>query len=158
MNDPMTSIKVDKALIECETHLKRMDYARNKLKSLMPLTEATYKTLRDEQIEALDQYIFRFTKMQDAMGERLFRHILALLEEPAHDQPFLDKLNRLEQLGALESKGEWLKLRTLRNQLTHEYEDDALSMSQAINLVFDSYPVVQRLYQRAADYIRPYLS
>lgn len=157
MNDELSKSKVEKALKECETHLKRMTYARGKLAALMPMNEQGYLELTEEQIESLDQYIFRYIKMQDAMGERLFRQMLDLLEEPARNQPFLDKLNRLEQLGAIESKEAWLKLRNLRNLLTHEYEDDSASMSAVINQVYTVYPEVETTYQQAADFIRPYL-
>ncbi|WP_409525359.1 hypothetical protein [Nitrincola sp. MINF-07-Sa-05] len=158
MNDSLTVVKVQKALQECETHLKRMRYASNKLSTIMPLNEPRYKALSDEEVEALDQYIFRFTKLQDAIGERLFRLILDLLEEPAKNQPFLDKLNRLEQLGALNSKAQWLELRALRNQLTHKYEDDARSMSEAINQVFDSFSLITEIFQQSQTFITPYLN
>jgi len=158
VNDSLTVIKVQKALQECEIHLKRMHYASNKLSAIMPLDETIYKTLSDEHVEALDQYIFRFTKLQDAVGERLFRLILDLLEEPAKNQPFLDKLNRLEQLGALESKAQWLELRALRNHLTHKYEDDARNMSEAINQVFDSFALITEIFQRSQAFITPYLN
>jgi hypothetical protein len=157
MNDELSKTKVEKALKECEIHLKRMAYARGKLAELMPMDEQGYLALTEAQIESLDQYIFRYIKMQDAMGERLFRQMLDLLEEPARSQPFLDKLNRLEQLGAISSKEAWLKLRNLRNLLTHEYEDDSASMSEVITQVYGVYPEVEATYQQAADFIRPYL-
>lgn len=158
MNDILSVEKVRKALTECELHLKRMQFARGKLEDLMPLDEASFRGLTDDDVEALDQYIFRFTKLQDAMGERLFPHILGLLEEPARSQPFLDKLNRLEQLGVIAAKSDWLELRALRNQLTHEYEDNADSMSAAINQVYASFERIEQLYRQADDFIRPYLS
>lgn len=157
MNDELTKAKVEKALKECELHLKRMRYARHKLAPLMPLDEQAYRELSEESIEALDQYIFRYIKMQDAMGERLFRQLLDLLEEPARSQPFLDKLNRLEQLGAISHKEDWLKLRNLRNLLTHEYEDDPASMSQVINQVYSVFPEVEAIYRQAKEFIEPWL-
>lgn len=157
MNDELGRTKVQKALKECELHLKRMSYARRKLAPLMPLDEQAYLALSEESIESLDQYIFRYIKMQDAMGERLFRQMLDLLEEPARSQPFLDKLNRLEQLGAINSKESWLKLRNLRNLLTHEYEDDAVSMSQVINQVYNAFPEVEAIYHQAKEFIEPWL-
>ncbi len=157
MNDELSKAKVDKALKECELHLKRMRYARGKLAPLMPLNEQAYRTLSEENIESLDQYIFRYIKMQDAMGERLFRQMLDLLEEPARSQPFLDKLNRLEQLGAIDSKESWLKLRNLRNLLTHEYEDDPVSMSQVINRAYNAYSEVKAVYSQAQAFIQPWL-
>lgn len=69
-----------------------------------------------------DQLLFRFTKLQDALGERLVSATLARLAEPAEDWPMRDRLNRLEKLGYL-NVDDWLRWRELRNRLSHEYPD-----------------------------------
>jgi len=51
----------------------------------------------DAQVQRVDQFILRFTKLQDAMGCRLFPAILQYLQEPYEERPMLDKLNRLEK-------------------------------------------------------------
>ena len=90
--------KVIKVLAECELHQKRIEYALTKLKQFMPLTATSYINLNNEQAEALDQYLFRFSTLHDAIGQRLFPGVLEILEEPVKETPFLDRLNRLEQL------------------------------------------------------------
>ena len=45
--------------------------------------------------------MFRFTKLQDALGERLLPATLQQLAEPFEDWPMRDRLNRLEKLGFL---------------------------------------------------------
>lgn len=109
--------------------------------------------LNDEQIEALDQYIYRFTKLQDAMGERLFKHTLALLAESTRSTAFIDKLNRLEQLGAIESAQAWLDLRQLRNLLAHEYANDDEEKTNAINLVFSHYNTMRNMLDQFNQYL-----
>ena len=69
-----------------------------------------------------DQLLFRFTKLQDALGERLIPATLQQLAEPFEDWPMRDRLNRLEKLGYL-SVDDWLRWRELRNRLSHEYPD-----------------------------------
>lgn len=69
-----------------------------------------------------DQILFRFTKLQDAMGERLIPATLAHLAEPYEDRAMRDKLDRLEKLGYLDVDA-WLRWRELRNRLAHEYPD-----------------------------------
>lgn len=69
-----------------------------------------------------DQILFRFTKLQDALGERLVPAMLWRLAEPFEDWPMRDRLERLEKLGYL-SVDDWLRWRELRNRLAHEYPD-----------------------------------
>ena len=87
------------------------------------------------------------------MGERLFKHTLALLAENTRSTAFIDKLNRLEQLGALESAQIWLDLRQLRNLLAHEYANNDEEKTAAINLVFSHYSTLQNLLNQFNQYI-----
>ena len=98
MSHSIAKEKVIKVLAECELHQKRIEYALTKLKQFMPLTATSYINLNNEQAEALDQYLFRFSTLHDAIGQRLFPGVLEILEEPVKETPFLDRLNRLEQL------------------------------------------------------------
>ena len=69
-----------------------------------------------------DQILFRFTKLQDALGERLAPATLRQLAESFEDWPMRDRLERLEKLGYL-AVDDWLRWRELRNRLAHEYPD-----------------------------------
>jgi hypothetical protein len=69
-----------------------------------------------------DQLLFRFTKLQDAIGERLVPATLQRLAEPYESWPMRDRLDRLEKLGYL-NVDDWLRWRELRNRLSHEYPD-----------------------------------
>ena len=75
-----------------------------------------------DRLRVLDQLLFRFTKLQDAMGTRLIPATLAALSEPVEDWPMIDRLNRLEKLGFLDTAA-WLRWRQIRNQLAHEYPE-----------------------------------
>ena len=69
-----------------------------------------------------DQILFRFTKLQDTMGERLVAATLDALAEPFEAWPMRDRLDRLEKLGYLDVN-DWLACRELCNRLAHEYPD-----------------------------------
>jgi hypothetical protein len=75
-----------------------------------------------ERVRVLDQLLFRFIKLQDAMGERLVAATLAVLDEPFEDWAMRDRLNRLEKLGYIDVDN-WLAWREIRNRLAHEYPD-----------------------------------
>ena len=47
------------------------------------------------------------------------------LGEDVVPMPALERFNRLEQLGWLPSADEWMELRQVRNQFTHEYPESA---------------------------------
>ena len=87
------------AISECDSHLSRLNRCRQRLDTFIPLTVETMKSASDEDIEHLDQFIYRFTKLQDSMGTRLLPSLHRLFENNSQPIPFLDVLNRLEQLG-----------------------------------------------------------
>ena len=99
----------------CALHLKRMEFAKSKVGSFIPLSRENYYSIDDETIGFLDQYIFRFSKLQDTMGSRLFPLTLEALAEPVTDLAFIDILNRLEKLEIIDSALSWVQLRKIRN-------------------------------------------
>jgi hypothetical protein len=74
------------------------------------------------KVRLLDQILYRFMKLQDAVGERLVPATLAWLAEPYEDRPMRDRLDRLERLGYLDAMT-WLEWRDVRNRLAHEVPD-----------------------------------
>lgn len=129
--------KLASAIDECNKHLKRISSAYTELKRVMPLTEETFGNLNDYEVRLLDQFIFRFSKLQDAMGQRLFPALLLSLEEDVKAMPFIDVLNKIERLGLLASKDEWLLLRKLRNDFSHEYSNEIRDNVETINSLFE---------------------
>jgi hypothetical protein len=69
-----------------------------------------------------DQILYRFMKLQDALGERLVPATLACLLEPYESWSMRDRLDRLDKLGLLDVD-RWLEWRDVRNRLAHEYPD-----------------------------------
>ncbi len=60
----------------------------------------------------------------------------------------LDKLNRLEKLGLLESTEAWEKLRALRNHFAHEYPDEPALRAAYLNQGFDVAASIETILQR----------
>jgi hypothetical protein len=149
----ISKLKLLQALEECNKHIKRMLYAYNKMAKFMPLDAATYDNLTEEQVENIDQFIFRFAKLQDAMGERVFRSVLISLKEEIKNKPFRDLLNRLEQLGILKSKEEWLLLRKLRNDLSHEYVNESEGNALSLNLVYENTEKLYDIFMQVKSYV-----
>lgn len=143
----MINLRVEKLIAECDKHLARINHAYGKMAVFMPLDAARYQVLNDDEIEHIDQFLFRFAKLQDAMGEKLFILLLEfLLEENPKNKPFIDVLNRLEQLALLDDKNVWLELRQIRNNIAHQYEDEPQQAAEALNAIYSAKINLEKIY------------
>ena len=147
-----SQIKLKKIINECDKHVLRMNSAYKKSSAILPLDANKYIALSDDEVAHIDQYLFRFAKLQDTIGKRLFQAIFLSLEEDVSDLPFIDLLNRLEKLNILDSKEQWLELRVIRNTLSHTYEDEPEEMSLAINAVFNKKQCIEAIYKQLIVY------
>ena len=145
-------LKLQKIINECDKHILRMNSAYKKIVATLPLDKDKYIKLSDDEVAHIDQYLFRFAKLQDAIGKRFFKAILLSVEEDLDDMSFIDLLNRLEKLNILESTQQWLELRKIRNVLSHTYEDEPEQMSIVINDVFDKKQMIEKIYQKLVSY------
>ena len=140
------------AISECDSHLSRLTRCKQLLDQFMPLTTDTLKGASDERIEHLDQFIYRFTKLQDSMGTRLLPSLHSFFENSSQPIPFLDKLNRLEQLGIITSVEDWQFFRNLRNNLAHDYPESVDQTVLTLNTLYDKWPLLKELYLQARNY------
>ena len=146
MIDEIARERLRKLFFECDKHLERMMGAANDMRKFMPLNEEKYTTLSDTQVRIIDQFLFRFSKLQDAMGQKLFKRVLSFLGEETEGVAFIDLLNSMEKLGLIHSAQRWRKLREQRNLLAHEYEDDPESISVAITMVYEAHDELKSTY------------
>ena len=131
-----------------------MEFAKSKAVTFIPLNRDNYYTMDEETIGFLDQYIFRFSKLQDIMGSRLFPETLENLAESVTDQPFIDILNRLEKLGILDSAFTWIQLRKIRNDISHEYPASLIERIEGINLLFDKLEELKQIVEKCRSILK----
>lgn len=141
----------------CQAHAERLNWATQALSHLFPLTAAKLEQLTPIDLAVFDQFIVRFSKLQDAMGAKLFPAILELTHEPGELDAFIDKLNRLEKIGALLSVEQWLKLREMRNQFAHDYPDDKAIQASLLNKAFAMVEQLQNALTHALEYAEKYM-
>jgi len=154
MKRELVKEKIERVFYECDRHLLRIGEAVEDLVEFMPLDEVTYISLNKNQVQALDQFLFRFSKLQDAVGRKLFKQLLILKEDDSlliENMPFIDILNRLERLNILEVKT-WGRLRDIRNELAHNYDDEPQEMAEAINQIYQERDNLIEIYSRAKRY------
>jgi hypothetical protein len=113
--------KLKIAITQLELNFKRMNYAYSRTEKLIPFNNDSIQNFKPEQVSFIDQYIYRFAKIQDLMGNKLFPMILQAIGEDTEKMAFLDVLNRLEKLEVIEDRNIWLDLRKIRDEVSHEY-------------------------------------
>ena len=138
-------------LHECNQHKKRLLIAKEYLINIMPLNVERYNALDETQMSFIDQMIYRFSKLQDTMGEKIFPSILMLFEEDVKKLTFIDRLNRLEELELL-YKDEWMSLRKVRNEIAHEYSFNKDEVVDSINMVFERLDKLLKIYDNIYSY------
>ena len=123
MNDSVPQARLTAALWECDRHCAALLEALKDWHS-RPTPDAQALESDSSLRRLTDQILYRFTKLQDAMGERLIPATLGWLREAYEAWPMRDRLDRLEKLGFLDVNA-WLQWRDVRNRLAHEYPDQA---------------------------------
>jgi hypothetical protein len=113
--------KLTETLAICDTHYKRMIFAFESIEKYFPLTGIRFSQISPIEMALFDQLIYRFSKLQDSMGSRLFKQLLEALEEDISGLPFIDILNKMEKLNLLDRSLDWIVLRQTRNTVSHEY-------------------------------------
>lgn len=139
--------RLQTSIDKCRIHLKRLQYATSQIEALFPLTVDTYNQLSEASIGSIDQLVFRFTKLQDELGNNTFRFLLEYLQEDIVGKPFRDILNILERLQIIDSSDAWLSLRELRNDLTHEYPMMVDETIRKLNYLLLQLPIMKSILE-----------
>ena len=106
----------------CQGHADALSEAMQDMQ-LRALGADDYTHLTKDDRRLLDQFAYRYTRLQDDMGARLMPSVLKALGEDIAPMSAIDRFTRLEQLGWLQSADDWLMLRQVRNQFAHDYPE-----------------------------------
>ena len=142
----------NRKMYECDKHIEKLNDAKEYLKDTIPLTTKNYLTIDKIQSSFIDQFNFRFSKLQDTIGESILKGILILAEENVEKMTFLDILNRLEKLDIVD-KNRWLELREVRNEIAHEYSFNQDEVVDSINLIYDKSDELISIYSDICKYM-----
>lgn len=133
-------------IYECDRHVEKINISKSHLSSVLPLSTQRYLKLGDVETSFIDQLIFRFSKLQDTLGEKIFPFILILSKENVKRKTFIDILNRLEELEVVD-KDKWLRLREIRNNIAHEYSFNLDEVVDSIELIYDVSDELIKIYE-----------
>lgn len=114
-------------LKEC-THLTTTD---QRLFGKSFTLEQTARLESDHDLaERVEAFVGRFGRLQDTVGDKLLPLLLDALGEKT--SAVIDNLDRAERLGLIRSADEWITIRNLRNQMVHEYVEDPVVLTSAL--------------------------
>lgn len=136
------------AIKENESHQQRIRNTVKRIDSLFPADLESFKHFTEDEIGLVDQFIYRFSKMQDSMGTRLIPSLYYYLEDDPAPQPFLNILSRLEKLGIIESESNWQFFRDLRNNLAHDYPESIAQTVETLNILHTEIEKFLQIFQR----------
>lgn len=137
---------------ECDGHVTRIKKVLDSLDPNNRITEIQIKNDENDIVSKIDQLIYRFTKLQDSMGTRLYPSLYSILEENNKIIPFLDILNRLEKLGVITDVKDWQFFRNLRNNLAHDYPDSLGKTVETINILISEIFKLIDMFNLAKNY------
>jgi len=93
------------------------------IKKICPLDIKKFKQLTIEQKNMLDTIAFRFSKLQDLVGTKIFREFLDEVGFITKGKSFLEILKEIEKEGII-NIDTWSEFRKVRNLITHDYPDE----------------------------------
>lgn len=150
----INSVKLNSVFKECESHIQKLNSACKKLEKNFPLVVDIFGDLEENTVVLIDQLIYRFTKLQDAIGHRLFPVIFTILESDSDPRPFIDILNYLEKIKIIESAEEWQMLRNLRNNLAHDYPESLKQTVDTLNILYTKWRILEDMYHSSGNYLQ----
>ncbi len=130
--------KVEDNLKESYKHLKRLNIAFKELENSYKFTidKDSFESILEsnQNLAYSDQIIYRFSKLQDTMGAKLFKSVL-LYQGENINKPFLDILNQLERIDIV-NVDDWFEIRDLRNEIAHDYNDSDNVAINILNMIY----------------------
>jgi len=105
-------LKENLSLLEQSLH--SLNYSRNKCKNMN--LQGDYS---EENLESLEAMTARFARTSDILTQKVFKGLFLFLQEKP--LTFIDSANFLEKIGIIKNAKDVLKIRELRNEISHEY-------------------------------------
>ena len=135
---------------EASGHIDKIKRANAVLAGVMPMNEEALESLPEAAQDKLDILAFRFSKLQDILGDKIFRMILEYSGFNVQ-RPFIELLGELEREGLLDLDL-WIELRNARNKIAHEYPYDSEKLVSAINFIYSHSDYLIELTQKLEEY------
>ena len=146
--------KLQKVIETGRIHVNRINDAYEALSELIPLTRECFIELTADKRAFIDQYIFRFAKLQDLTGQKLFRETLEALGENTSQMTFIDIFRKLEKLNVISGLEEWQVLREIRNDVAHDYPLLLQETIDSVNAIMDKRNALIAYFEQIDNFLK----
>nr|VFJ72020.1 MAG: hypothetical protein BECKFW1821C_GA0114237_103026 [Candidatus Kentron sp. FW] len=99
-----------------------------------------------------DAYLKRYSSLQDYMGAKVFPLLLESAGIPAGKMS--EVLAGVEREEIIDTLGDWIELRQIRNDLEHDYPDDPRAALSALRTCVASFARLERYYRNTLEFAR----
>ena len=142
---------INEIIAKVELHKSRAKLALEEIKNFKDgLSIEIFEDF--EKIKTIDTFIYRFIKLQDMMGDKLFRIFLDELGEYKDNMSLLDILDKLEKLNLIDNSQQWMEYRKLRNKLTHEYPSNEDEVIEGIVVALEAFVYMEKIFNDLVKY------
>jgi uncharacterized protein YutE (UPF0331/DUF86 family) len=142
---------LNESLETSKLHLKRAKFSYKQLQKINLDSELFND---EDKIQKVDSFIFRFLKLQDFMGQKLFKQLLKTTDDYQETMSMIDVLDKLEKMELVPSSDRWKDYREVRNQLTHEYPDNKEDVVSGIKKAMEYFPEIESIVAKMENYIK----
>ncbi|WP_035587192.1 hypothetical protein [Hippea jasoniae] len=142
--------RMAKYLAEAHLHMERLMDVLERIKIFYPLNVDKFDKLTSIQKDMLDALAFRFMKLQDLLGSKIFREYLIEMGFVAEDKTFFDILKEVENENIVDIDT-WSEFRKVRNILAHDYPDNMEEKLEAINYLIENSPILLKVVDKIED-------
>ncbi len=128
-------------LKEANLHIERLEDVLKRLDKLYPLDLDNFDKFTSSQKDMLDTLAFRFSKLQDLIGSKIFREYLNYIGFITEDKTFLEILKEMERENIIDIDT-WSEFRKVRNTIAHDYPEEIEEKLEAINYLIEKTPIL----------------
>ena len=141
---------IDDILDKVNLHKKRAKSALLEIKQWEKIDCDVFENF--EKIKTIDTFIYRFIKLQDIMGDKLFKVFLDEIGEYKDSMSLIDVLDKLEKFQIIDESIKWMEYRKLRNKLTHEYPNNEQDIIDGIFLALEVFDEIETIIENIVIY------
>ena len=128
----MVEKRLESYFSEAQKHIQLIQDAREVI--TLPIVD--YEKLSKIEKFAINTLIFRFSKLQDLIGSKIFRAFLEFNKFDTEEKSFLVILKEVEKEGIVDIDT-WDEFRKIRNHVAHEYPGDEEEALESIELLIE---------------------
>ncbi len=140
-------------LEEAELHVKRLEDVLERLKKFYPFDVKKLENLTSQQQDMLDTLAFRFAKLQDLLGVKIFREFLKEMGFVTEGKSFLEILKEIEKEKIIDIDT-WHEFRKIRNFISHDYPYNEEEKVEAINYLIQKVPELIKVVRKIESKIK----